>query len=239
MDNLKYFHVVQRGKHTYYRVRRQIQKKEYLVIWTTCRELAMQCYLECVDCDWQPEKLEELRRKYQQLKPTRDNQYIQHDDKGGYRISKWSKGRVKYYGKTSTLENARRIRDHLIRTGWKRPHYTKKEVSPTRGIQRLTTGKYKLCHDNQYYGTFNTYHEAIQERRKQEKEGWKQRPVKPCAKNNPYRHIQKTTNNKYSVKKIVGGQLTSFAVCESLGEAVEERDFFESIDWDWDMLDLY
>lgn len=236
---MKYFHEIHKGGHVYYRVRRQIQNKEYMVIWTRSKPLALQCYHECKQYKWEPEKLLELREKYRQQKPIRPNQYIQPDDKGGYRVCKWTKGRVKYYGKAQTLEHARKIRDYLIEKGWTRPVYTKPEVSPTRGIQRLDNGKYRILHKQQHYGTFNTYNEAIQERRRQQQEGWKQRRIKAYGQNNPYRHVYKTPLGKYTVKKKIDGVVTYFAQCSTIEEAVEERDFFESINWDWDMLDLY
>ena len=49
---------------------------------------------------------------------------------------------------------------------------------------------------------------------------------------NPYRHIH-CSNNGYQVKKIIDGETIYAGTFKNLEEAQKERDYLESIDWDY------
>lgn len=61
---------------------------------------------------------------------------------------------------------------------------------------------------------------------------------RPC-KENPNRYIyrKKKGNGGYCIRKNINGKYTYFTTLPSLDAAREERDFLESINWDWDNID--
>ena len=239
---MKYFKQYKKNGRTYYSIRKQYKKKELTIIHTPDKEEALRVYKECDNVDWNKEALQAIKEKYKQRKKIRENQYIYNDDHGGYRIAKWNKGRCKYYGKSSTIEHARKIRDYLIRNGWKRTQYQNKNVSPNKYLSRTNHNHYSINKDGHNYGTFNTYQEAITYRQHLIKNNWDKRESHRIrGKTNPHRYItvQNKGVNPYQIVKQIGGRMEYFGCFPTMEEAMVERDFLESIDWDWDLIDLY
>lgn len=229
--------LVKNGR-TFYRIRKYKDGKEYQIFQSPNLQLVLDCLTECEAVKWDEYYLEGIKKKYKK-KLKHPNQYITADDKGGYRIQKWSKGRVKYYGKASTLEHARKIRDYLIDKEWARPQYQKRKVSNTKYIVRQPNGKYKIHRWDEHYGTYNSFSEAIEARKQLNANNWDKSIVKYWnVKDNIDRYIQ-PSGDKYRIQKHINGVRIHFGTCNTLEEARAERDFFESINWDWDMLDLY
>ena len=85
------------------------------------------------------------------------------------------------------------------------------------------------------YGKFQEPEEAIQLRNKLIQEGTlKERRGKHRIKDWQNRYIKKTYNGKYAVQKQVNGEYCWFGVWNTLEDAIDERDYLESIGWDYD-----
>ena len=91
-----------------------------------------------------------------------------------------------------------------------------------------------------YYGTYDTYNEAVQKRNQLIENGWNKDLIQyQRGQNNPDRYICENSSGNYRIQKVVNGEIIHFGVCNSIEEARSERDFWESINWDFDLLDLY
>lgn len=236
----KYVSKYNKDGRTFYRLRKYYNGKEILLVQHPQLEYILQCRTECEKVGWEKDKILELKQRFKENKPLRKDQYIYPDDKGGYRIAKWEKGRVRYYGKSHYYPEAVKIRDYLVEHGWKRPVLHKKSVSPNKYLQRMSNGRYTIQKKGKGYGTYDSYQEAIQMRNKLIENGWDSSIVQyQRGKNNPYRHIWTDNEGTYKVHKWVGDVMVHFGTYHSLEDAVCERDFWESINWDFDLLDLY
>lgn len=92
-----------------------------------------------------------------------------------------------------------------------------------------------------YFGTFNTLKEAHEYRNFLIKQNWELKYKKRTSRkyNLPKYIYQKPGKNTFIIQKTVNYQQVHFGTYHSLEEAVHERDFYQSIDWDFDLLDLY
>lgn len=236
----KYLHEYKKNGKTYYKIRRQIHNKEYYIINTTSKTLALHVLNECDHVQWNIEKIIEIKNHYQKEKPIPENRYITQEQppRKGYRIQKWTNNRAKYYGKAQTIQHARQIRNHLQQTGWKYPKYQKRKVTPNKYITKINNNTYQIRiptkKGKQITRNCQTYHEAIQIR-KQILQG----NIPPAYKNHPHRYIQKTSTGKYAIVRNEDNTTITYDQCNTLQEAIKERDFWESIRWDWDLIDLY
>lgn len=238
MSTYKYLKEYQKKGQTYYLLRKQYQGKQYTIIHTPQQDTALKVWYECEKSQWIQHEVMKIKEKYEKQQPLlRDTQYITPDKKGGYRIQKWTQGRTKYYGKTRTLPHAKKIRDYLITHNWKKPILQKRRVSPNKYLVRQNNGKYTIRRRNINYGTYNTYHEAVQARKKLITNEWDKKYSK-TIKDNPNRYIH-TYKGVYTIKKVINGETTQYGTYHTLEEARSERDFWESINFDWDLLDLY
>ena len=99
-------------------------------------------------------------------------------------------------------------------------------------VQRQKGGKLII------YGKFRKHEEAIQLRNKLIQEGTlKERRGKHRIKDWQNRYIKKTYNGKYAVQKQVNGEYQHFGTYKTLEDARDERDYLESIGWDYDNMD--
>lgn len=182
---LKYVNKYVKDGKAYYRIRKNYNGREYQIFQSPKWEQVRQVWLECNVHEWNKEDVLQIRDKYKKQRPLlRDTHYITVDDKGGYRVQRYRDGRAKYYGKARTLEGAMRLRDQLVRSGWRQPSYQKRKVRNSKFIRRTPNGKYRLM-------------------------------------------------------RMDGGVWTCYGTYDSFSDAVEERRFWKSIDWDMDLLDLY
>lgn len=99
-------------------------------------------------------------------------------------------------------------------------------------VQQWEGGKLKT------YGKFRTADEAIQHRNKLVKQG----TIKPRLgvhkiKYYPDRYIIKTPANTYAILKRHNGKNEHFGTYNTLEDAREERDYWESIGWDYDNME--
>lgn len=180
--------------------------------------------------------------------PTRNITKRQYKNKTYYRIVKQIHGKRWYYGKFDSPEQAMQRRDFLEDHQWDIKYACKPKCE--KYIQKSVSGKYnvsKRIKNNQiYYGTFSTLEEAVQYRNFLINHDWNQRYRKIIRKkrkhNTPMKYIHYRKNkqdNTYWVQKSVNGEIMIFGTYHTLEEAVHERDFWESIDWNLDLLDLY
>ena len=240
-SKLKYLNKFTKDGNTFYRIRKYFGKEEFQIFQSPSKEIALQVYKECQDSNWEKEALLRIRDHYRKHRPLhRENQYITKDDKGGYRIIKWENGRVRYYGKSHYYPEAVKIRDYLVRNNWKKPILHKKSVSPKKYLERRTNGKYIIKYKKEHYGTYDTYREAIQKRNQLIEHGWDKSLVSfQKGHDNPNRYITKTKSNSYALKRMFNGESVHFGTYHTIEDAREDRDFWESINWDFDLLDLY
>ena len=88
--------------------------------------------------------------------------------------------------------------------------------------------------ENKVYGWYDTREEAIQHRNQLVQKGViTNRVGKHRIKNYENRYIQKTHSNKYRIQKKIDGVIQHFGVFSTISEAREERDYLESIGWDY------
>lgn len=83
------------------------------------------------------------------------------------------------------------------------------------------------------YGRYDTREEAVQRRNQLVNDGViKHRRGKHRIKNYEDRYL---TNKKgrYYIQKCIDGKITHFGILNSLEEARRERDYLESIEWDY------
>lgn len=174
---------------------------------------------------------------------TRPNKYIY--KKGNhYNIYKYMNKECYFYGKYNTIDEARQHRDFLVDHDWDKQYI----VCPDNSTQyiRLINGKYciyktinKTCH---YFGTFNSLEEAQIYRDFLVDHDWDLQYKKYTRgpHRNPSKYISYgKKDNKYHLSKTIRGVNTHFGSYNTLQEAVHERDFWESINWNIDLLDLY
>jgi len=181
--------------------------------------------------------------------PTRNIFKRQYKDKPYYKIEKQINGERLYYGSFNSLEQAMQRRDFLEDHQWDIKYACKPKCE--KYIQKSVSGKYnvsKRINNNQiYYGTFNTLEEAREYRDFLEEHDWNpeyRKIVRKKRKHNTpmkYIHYRKDKNNnpRYWIQKSVNGEILVFGTYDSLEDAMHERDFWESINWDMNLLDLY
>lgn len=226
---------------TFYRLRKYYNGKEIQLVQHPQLDYVLRCRTECEKVGWEKDKILELKQRFKENKPLRKDQYIYPDDKGGYRIAKWEKGRVRYYGKSHYYPEAVKIRDYLVEHDWKKPVLHKRKVSPKKNLERRDNGQYAIYYQGEYYGTYSNYMEAVHYRNMFIENNWNKRFIPYMrAHGNPNRYLyQSDVTGHWCIQKMIDGVNISFGVCYSLEEAREERDFWESINWDFDLLDLY
>lgn len=88
-----------------------------------------------------------------------------------------------------------------------------------------------------YYGTYKTLQEAIKVRNNLVKQGIiTNRKGQHRIKNYQDRYVHKD-GKKYTISKVVNGKQEYFGVYHTYEEAIRERDYLESIQWDYGNMD--
>ena len=175
-----------------------------------------------------------------------DNTYI-YPSRNKYVIRKTIYGKRKYYGTFETLQEARKYRDFLVDHAWN-TKYIKKNYNINRYIKKHRKKYYiskRIDGKDVYFGTFETLQEAREYRDFLEEHDWnpEYRKISRYSqwnKNNLPKNIYyNNKQNTYSVRKVFNYEPITFGTYHTLEDAIHERDFWMSIDWDMDMLDLY
>ena len=83
-----------------------------------------------------------------------------------------------------------------------------------------------------YYGRYATFEEACQRVFELIDKGI----IKP-KEHDPMRYIY-TRDGRYELYKCIDGEVEYFGSFRNVDDAMRERDFLESIDWDWDNIDV-
>ena len=87
--------------------------------------------------------------------------------------------------------------------------------------------------ETKYYGYYKTLQEAIKVRNNLVKQGIiTNRKGQHRIKNYQDRYVHKD-GKKYTISKVVNGKQEYFGVYHSYEEAIRERDYLESIEWDY------
>ena len=81
-----------------------------------------------------------------------------------------------------------------------------------------------------YFGTYDTLEEALEKRDQLLKEG----ELVSKMKKKDTRHINMTNTGKYVIRKMINGKIEHFGTFNTLEDAIDERDYLESIDWDYE-----
>lgn len=100
----------------------------------------------------------------------------------------------------------------------------------------MTDRKYiARIHDNKwcvvqhiYFGYYDTLEEAIRERDLLIKDGM----LVPKVQQRDTRYIRRV-KGKYRIQKNINGKMEYFGTFNTLDDARDERDYLESIDWDY------
>ena len=88
----------------------------------------------------------------------------------------------------------------------------------------------QVDHKRIRYGSFKERADAIQLRNKLIQDGTlKERRGKHRIKDWNMRYIHQTHNGKYSIHKQVNGEFTHFGTFKTIENAIDERDYLESI----------
>ena len=156
-----------------------------------------------------------------------------------YNIYRMEHGKRKYYGSHKSYHEAMSMYNKLEANGWKKPILVRPRHTGKWKYIYKTKGAYMIYKDRFYYGTFATFEEAYKYKQYLEDHDWdKKLAYRKRGKCNPHRYIVKN-NGSYSIHKSVDGKIVVFATCKKLEDAIAERDFLESINWDWNLIDLY
>lgn len=180
------------------------------------------------------------------------NKYIYKMD-NKYCIYKMLNGRQKYFGRFKTLDEAIEYREFLIAHDWNLQY--KKRCPPGSSICSCDKKSNKYIYKNGkkygvfkfikgklvYFGVFNTIEDARQYRNFLMDHNWDTKYVRwaPRKYNLPrYVYYDPYADNYYIAKK-VGDTQFRFGTYKTRDEAIHEKEFYESINWDLDLLDLY
>jgi hypothetical protein len=98
--------------------------------------------------------------------------------------------------------------------------------------------KYKIRQNNKVLGSFNTEEEARKAHAKLLHDGviQEKKRGRPISKG-INRYISFTKNGTYRIQKCVDGVKCYFGTFKTLENAQQERDYLESIDWDYDNME--
>lgn len=99
--------------------------------------------------------------------------------------------------------------------------------------------KYVIKQKQQTLYITNTLQDALQKKQELQQQG-KLRPLQrgPYPHRNPEnRYITKTHSGTYAIRKMVNGYHQHFGTYKTLEDAREERDYLESIEWDYDEME--
>lgn len=175
----------------------------------------------------------------------KSNKYI-HKTGKKYGVFKSIKCKLVYFGVFNTIEDARQYRNFLMDHNWdikyrlvnsqnhNVPQYIRKNKH-TYSIHKYIEGK------TVYFGTFDTLEEARKHRDFLINHHWDTKYVRwaPRKYNLPrYVYYNPYADNYYIAKK-VGDTQFRFGTYKTRDEAIHEKKFYESINWDLDLLDLY
>lgn len=162
--------------------------------------------------------------------------YIYKTHSNKYEIRYRTGGKKRYFGTYLTLSEAQEAVDQLIKDGVITPKY----LDPTRYITKRNK-KYRLrkvINGKEYYQSFNTLEEAIKHRDYMESINWgKTIEEKPRTRENytGIKYIHKVPSMKYVLQR----NGVHYGTYNTIIDAVKDKLFWESINWDMDQLDNY
>lgn len=178
-----------------------------------------------------------------------NNIYYNH---GYYKITKNIKCVTYYLGSYKTFEDAKKYRDDFKKHNWEisyciehMPH-SNHHKKTERYIYKRNT-KYIIMKAHTYYGTFETYTKAVQYKRLLESKNWDKKYIQLKRKTYQHRFPEKkekyiTYNiqrKKWVVQYCKKQKVIYVGAFNKLEDAIKERDFWESINWNMDLIDLY
>ena len=155
-----------------------------------------------------------------------------------YEIVKVIKGKLEYFGRYPTLEDAIKCRDYFIEHDWdlglRLIHSINKNICFKNGKWRI----YKTINYKEYYfGSFDSLEEAERRVLEIKKKGWKnviqdnERLLETTTSN-----IVKLPNGKYEIVKTINGIRETFGVYEDYTECIDEVKKLRKCNWDYDAL---
>lgn len=175
-----------------------------------------------------------------------NNEYI-YQSRDKYVIKKTIHGKLTYYGTFLNLNEAKKYRDFLVEHDWD-PKYKKIRDKNMRYIYKVNQKwmiQNRLNEKHIYFGVYSTLEEAQKRRDFLEEHDWdtKYREITNHTTSEQY-HLPRNVyyrkcDGKYEVKKVIDGEIVYAGTYHSLEEAVHERDFYQSINWNMDLIDLY
>lgn len=158
-----------------------------------------------------------------------------------YKIIRMKHGKRKYYGGHQSYHEAMSMYNKLEANGWKKPILVRpRHTGKWKHITKTKNG-YRIQKNSFHYGIFATFEEAYKYKQYLEDHDWdKKLAYRKRGKYNPHRYISVNRGvNPYHIVKRIDGRLEYFGCFPTMEEAMAERDFLESINWDWDLIYLY
>ena len=197
------------------------------------------------------------------IPPSEERRYITVNDDGYGRkyfqlkVPPSDEKRAMYIKGSTDLELLKRIRDEIISNQYTReeillhkPEWKKPAKEPTieKYIRRTSNGRYGVRKKKKSFGVYATLEEARNIRDKLLAHNWNEEevPEVQVQRRNRLgedRYIFKEKGGKYSIKRMkkIGNKVKTYRYegsIPTLEEARRLRDEWESIDWDWDRIDL-
>jgi len=179
-----------------------------------------------------------------------ESRFVYENNKGKFVVRNTEFNEI--YGTFKSLEVALIFVDICVRLGWDKSVLKKERIkliikyeSPNRYITE-TCGKFNVVKSSVNgrclsYGRFDSLSDAREHRDFCVENDWDVscRRISFTRSRNLVneRYISKS-GDKFLVSKNFGDVLERFDLCSTLEEAIECRDFWVSVDWSWDCVDL-
>lgn len=157
---------------------------------------------------------------------------------GAYEIHKRVNGKLKYFGRYHTLEDAKKWRDYFIENNW--DINLNLDGSGVKNIL-LYNGKFQVRKKIEghlyYFGCYDTLEEATRWRDYFKKQGWLESIIlherllgSSCT------HIRQSSSGSYYIVKTINGETDSYGTFKTYEEAADEVMKLRKSNWDWDTI---
>lgn len=156
-------------------------------------------------------------------KPKYGKYIISHD--GFYKISKFIDGQQRYIGKFDSIDDAKELRDYLIKNHWDLSLLPQEMLDDKRfhNIRKIK-GRYIVVNtingEKKYYDSFDTYEEAEDYLDYLIENNWEVNDDYEEEKIDEFVYL---INGKYVVRNEIDGELKVFGEFDNMGEALQYR----------------
>lgn len=155
-----------------------------------------------------------------------------------YEVTKRINGKLEYFGRYHTLDDAIKWRDYFIKNNW---DLNLRLIGTVNKNIYFKLGKYRIIKridgKEYYFGSFNTLEEAETRLREIRFKGWhnvifnNERLIETTTSN-----IVQLPNGKFEIIKYRKGKMDTFGVFRTFEEAQSEVKLLRKCDWDYDAI---